>query len=49
MTFETNPIPVSNGKAVTTARFAAPRTYKLVATASDGKLSTRTEVTVAVK
>jgi hypothetical protein len=49
VTFETNPIPVANGKAVTTARFGAPGTYTLVAMANDGKLSTRSELTVNVK
>jgi len=40
---------VSDGKAVTTARFPAPGAYKLVATATDpGPLATRTEVVVTV-
>jgi hypothetical protein len=47
--FETNPIGVASGKAVTTARFAAPGTYTLVAMANDGSLSTRSEVIVTVK
>src|SRR5262249_39014120 len=42
------PIPVANGTAVARARFDAPGTYKLVATASDGQLSQRTELTIAV-
>lgn len=49
VTFETNPIGVANGKAVTTARFTAPGTYTLVAMANDGSLSTRGEVVVTVK
>jgi hypothetical protein len=47
--FETNPIGVASGKAVTTARFAAPGTYTLVAMANDGSLSTRSEAIVTVK
>jgi hypothetical protein len=40
---------VTDGQAVTTASFAAPGTYKLIASASDpGRLSTRTEVIVTV-
>lgn len=42
------PILVSNGKAATTARFAAPGTYILRATANDGALSTSTDITVKV-
>jgi hypothetical protein len=49
VTFETNPIAVASGKAVTTAHFAAPGTYTLVATANDGSLSTRAEAVVTVK
>jgi hypothetical protein len=49
VTFETNPIPVAGDKAVTTARFAAPGTYTLIAVANDGRLSTRHDVTVTVK
>lgn len=49
VTFDINPIPVAKGTAVTTARFAAPGTYTLVATANDGKLSTRSDVVVIVK
>jgi hypothetical protein len=49
VTFETNPIAVASGKAVTAARFAAPGTYTLVAMANDGRLSTRGEVVVTVK
>ena len=47
--FEINPVPVTDGKAVTTVRFAAPGTYTLVGTANDGRLSTRTELTVNVR
>jgi hypothetical protein len=49
VTFESNPIAVASGKAVTTARFTAPGTYTLVAMANDGRLSTRGEVVVTVK
>jgi len=42
-------IPVANGQAVTHARFTAPGTYKLVATANDGALSRKTELTVTVR
>jgi hypothetical protein len=45
---EPGPISVSNGQAVTTARFALPGTYRLIATANDGALSTRTELIVTV-
>jgi hypothetical protein len=49
VTFEASgAIPVTNGTAATTARFAAPGTYTLIATASDGRLSQRTAVTVTV-
>ena len=43
-----DPIPVTNGTAATKAHFEAPGTYKLVATANDGRLSQRAEVTVTV-
>jgi len=49
VTFETPVVQVADGKAVTTARFSAPGTYTLFATAGDGKLSTRTQVTVTVQ
>jgi hypothetical protein len=43
------PILVTDGKAVTTARFPAPGTYKLIATAADpAPLGARTEVVVTV-
>jgi hypothetical protein len=49
VTFEpTGQIPVAGGMAVTTARFTAPGTYTLIATANDGQLSTRATVTVTV-
>ncbi len=45
----TEPILVGEGKAVTTARFPTPGTYKLIATATDaGRLSTTTEIVVTV-
>jgi len=50
VTFESaGPIAVNNGQAVTTARFAAPGTYVLRATASDGALATTSDVTILVK
>ena len=49
VTFEpAGPIPVAGGTAAVTARFAAPGTYTLIATANDGQLSQRTQVTVTV-
>jgi hypothetical protein len=42
------PIAVTNGTAATRARFDAPGTYRLVVTANDGRLSQRTELTIAV-
>jgi hypothetical protein len=41
-------IPVTDGQAATTVRFAEPGTYKLFVTASDGGLSTKTELTITV-
>jgi hypothetical protein len=50
VTFDaTGPILVAGGKAVTTAHFAEPGTYVLRATANDGALSTRTDITIVVK
>ena len=49
VTFATPTVQVADGKGITTARFSVPGTYTLYATASDGKLSTRTQVTVTVK
>jgi hypothetical protein len=49
VTLDKNPIQVAEGNAVTTARFAAPGAYTLVAIANDGKLSTRTDLVVTVK
>jgi hypothetical protein len=49
VTFDTpGPIPVSEGKAVATAHFEQPGTYVLRATANDGQLSTRADVTITV-
>ncbi len=42
------PIAVSDGKAVATARFAAPGKYVLRATANDGALSTRVDIAITV-
>jgi hypothetical protein len=41
-------LAVANGAATTTARFAAPGAYTLVATASDGQLSQRAVVNISV-
>jgi hypothetical protein len=50
VTFDSaGPIPVSDGRAITAARFTAPGTYVLRATASDGALSVTSDVTVTVK
>jgi hypothetical protein len=49
VTFEPDgAIPVAGGTATTRARFAAPGTYTLVGTASDGQLSQRTTLTITV-
>lgn len=45
----TRPVPVANGTATVTARFTAPGTYKVLAIANDGQLSTRADATVTVK
>jgi hypothetical protein len=46
---QTGALPVENGQAMTTATFAAPGTYKLIASATDpGRLSTKTDVVVTV-
>jgi Flp pilus assembly protein CpaB len=50
VTFEaTGPLPVTNGEAVTTARFAQPGTYQLVVSATDRAMTTRVPVTVTVQ
>jgi hypothetical protein len=50
VTFErASGIPVTNGRAVTTVRFAQPGTYVLVASASDRAMTTRVPVTVTVR
>jgi hypothetical protein len=49
VTLDQYTIPVTDGKAMTTARFSAPGTYTLVATAGDGKLNTFERITVEVK
>jgi hypothetical protein len=45
------PVPVgsNSGSVSVTARFAAPGTYRLLAIANDGQLSTRADATVTVK
>jgi hypothetical protein len=45
----TGPILVSDGKAVSSAHFSQPGTYVLRATANDGQLSTRADVTITVR
>lgn len=45
---DTAPLRVQDGQAVTTVRFSQPGVYQLRATATDGRLSTRTDVTVTV-
>ena len=42
-------VPVAGGVATVTARFPAPGTYELVATANDTRFSTRADVTVTVQ
>jgi hypothetical protein len=42
-------MPVSDGKAVNVAHFIQPGTYVLRATANDGQLSTRADVTITVR
>ena len=50
VTFDsTGPILVNDGKAATNARFSQPGTYTLRATANDGQLSTRADVTITVR
>jgi hypothetical protein len=44
----TGPMLVSDGKAVTSAHFGAAGTYVLRATANDGQLSTRADITITV-
>jgi len=43
------PTAVAGGTAVTAARFTAPGVYALRATANDGALSTKSDVTIAVQ
>ena len=43
------PIAVADGKATTTARFPVPGTYVVRATANDGGLSTKSELTIVVR
>jgi hypothetical protein len=43
------PMAVTNGQAVTTARFSAPGTYVLEADATDGALQTSAQVSITVK
>lgn len=46
--FGASPVLVANGQAQVTATFATPGTYKLIATANDGQLSTKIPITVTV-
>lgn len=48
-TFKNNPGEVVNGKATSTVTFDAPGTYTLLAFATDGRLTTRYEMTLSVK
>jgi hypothetical protein len=43
------PIAIKDGRAVVTARFTKPGTYRLRATANDGALSTPADVTITVR
>jgi len=43
------PTAVANGQATTRVTFAAPGTYKLIATANDGALSKKSDITIVVK
>ena len=45
---EAGPVLVTDGHAVTKARFAQPGRYVLRATASDGELSTTADITIDV-
>ena len=44
-----NPLAVTNGQAVTTARFTQPGTYHLVVSASDRAMTTRVPMTITVR
>lgn len=43
------PVPVADGKVTTTARFPQPGVYVVRATANDGGLSTRSDLTITVR
>lgn len=46
---QTEPLPIVNGRAVTTATFSAPGTYRLIGSAADaGRLSTKVTLDVTV-
>jgi hypothetical protein len=45
----TGSLAVTNGEAVTTARFAQPGTYQLIVSASDRAMTTRVPITVTVQ
>jgi hypothetical protein len=44
----TTPMSIANGLATTTAKFNEPGTYVLRATANDGALATKTDITITV-
>jgi hypothetical protein len=43
------PISVAGGAVLTTARFPSPGVYAVRATANDGALSTKSDVTITVQ
>ena len=50
VTFErSGSIPVTAGQATITTRFTAPGTYVLRATANDGALSTKSDITISAR
>ena len=49
VTFDPTAVPVKDGKAVTTAKFARPGTYIIRARANDGELTEQKEFTVTVR
>jgi hypothetical protein len=49
VTLGAGPASVTDGKAVTTARFPEPGTYVLRAVANDGALATKSDVTIVVR
>jgi hypothetical protein len=45
---QAGPIQVTDGRVATTAQFSTPGSYKLIASATDGSLTTRTTIAVTV-